>query len=87
MGQKGGEKRASQRSNPATGSGSSGRNSGSERFKTGEKAPETAKYELAGLVHDTSKSAQGEETIKLEKNEQFPPDPASNEAAYWVKAS
>ncbi|MFC7319714.1 YjzC family protein [Halobacillus campisalis] len=55
------------------------------KFKTGEKAPESGKYKVSTLVSGGPASQDNTE-IKLEKGEQFPPSPSKNEAAYWVKA-
>ncbi|SFE58714.1 YjzC family protein [Alteribacillus iranensis] len=55
------------------------------RFKTGEEAPQSGKYEVSELVNEGT--PEENTTIDLEKGERFPPDPSSNDAAYWVKAS
>lgn len=57
-----------------------------QKFKTGEKAQESGTYKVDSLVNGQS-STQDNSEIKLEKGEQFPPSPSSNEAVYWVKAS
>ncbi|MBB2509082.1 hypothetical protein G5S33_02528 [Staphylococcus cohnii subsp. cohnii] len=54
-------------------------------YKTGEKAPESGNYKVHSLVSGNS-SNQDNTEIKVEKGEQFPPSPSSNEAAYWEKA-
>ncbi|MCD8787427.1 YjzC family protein [Staphylococcus gallinarum] len=57
----------------------------SKSYKTGEKAPESGTYKVQSLV-DGSNSNDDNTEIELEKGEQFPPSPSSNEAAYWEKA-
>lgn len=57
----------------------------SKSYKTGEKAPENGTYKVQSLV-DGSNSNDDNTEIELEKGEQFPPSPSSNEAAYWEKA-
>ncbi|MDW8569689.1 YjzC family protein [Staphylococcus shinii] len=54
-------------------------------YKTGEKSPENGTFKVDSLVSGNS-SEQDNSTIDIEKNEQFPPSPSSNEAAYWTKA-
>ena len=56
-----------------------------QQYKTGEKAPESGKYKVDQLVNGNS--SQDDTEIELTEGEQFPPSPAENEAAYWVKAS
>ncbi|MCF3942807.1 YjzC family protein [Oceanobacillus alkalisoli] len=53
-------------------------------FKTGEKAPESGEFKVDRLV-DGGSANNDNTTITIEKGEQFPPSPSSNEAAYWVK--
>ncbi|MGP4075993.1 YjzC family protein [Halobacillus sp. K22] len=55
-------------------------------YKTGEKAPESGTYKVQSLVSGGS-SSQDNTEVKVEKGEQFPPSPSSNEAAHWVKTS
>lgn len=55
------------------------------KFKTGENAPENGKFKVDSLVNGGSAS-NDDTAIEIEKGEQFPPSPSSNEAAYWVKA-
>ncbi|MCA1011903.1 MULTISPECIES: YjzC family protein [Halobacillus] len=55
-------------------------------YKTGEKAPESGTYKVQSLVSGGS-SNQDNTEVKVEKGEQFPPSPSSNEAAHWVKTS
>ncbi|WP_405097285.1 YjzC family protein [Oceanobacillus sp. FSL H7-0719] len=55
------------------------------KFKTGEKAPESGEFKVDSLVNSGSGNNDNT-TISIEKGEQFPPSPSSNEAAYWVKA-
>ncbi|GIO25014.1 YjzC family protein [Oceanobacillus sp. J11TS1] len=55
------------------------------KYKTGENAPESGKFKVDSLVNGGS-SSNDNTTINIEKGEQFPPSPSSNEAAYWVKA-
>ncbi|UOQ44961.1 YjzC family protein [Halobacillus salinarum] len=57
-----------------------------ETYKTGEKAHETGTYKVDSLVSGGSASQDNTE-VKVEKGEQFPPSPSSNEAAHWVKVS
>ncbi|MDH5140541.1 MULTISPECIES: YjzC family protein [Staphylococcus] len=54
-------------------------------YKTGEKAPESGTYKVHSLASGNS-SNQDNTEIEVEKGEQFPPSPSSNEAAYWEKA-
>ncbi|ASF38120.1 MAG: YjzC family protein [Halobacillus sp.] len=54
-------------------------------YKTGEKAPESGTYKVQSLV--SGGSNQDNTEVKVEKGEQFPPSPSSNEAAHWVKTS
>ncbi|WP_042225118.1 YjzC family protein [Oceanobacillus manasiensis] len=54
------------------------------KFKTGENAPESGKYKVDSLVNGGSSS--DDTTIDIEQGEQFPPSPSDNDAAYWVKA-
>lgn len=56
-------------------------------YKTGEKAPESGTYKVQSLVSGSSSSSQDNTEIKVEKDEQFPPSPSSNEAAHWKKVS
>lgn len=56
-----------------------------EKYKTGENAPESGKFQVDSLVNGNSENDHTE--IDIEKGEQFPPSPASNEAAYWIKSS
>ncbi|MGP4061109.1 YjzC family protein [Halobacillus litoralis] len=55
-------------------------------YKTGEKAEENGTFKVESLVSGGS-TANDNTEIKLEKGEQFPPSPSSNEAAHWVKSS
>ncbi|GGB38512.1 YjzC family protein [Virgibacillus dakarensis] len=55
------------------------------KYKTGETAPESGKFKVDSLVNSGS-SIDDNTKIDMEKGEQFPPSPSSNEAAYWVKA-
>lgn len=55
-----------------------------QTYKTGEKAPESANYKVQSLVSGNA-SEQDNTEIKVEKGEQFPPSPSSNEAAHWEK--
>ena len=55
------------------------------KFKTGEKAPESGEFKVDSLVNSGSGNNDNT-TISIEKGEQFPPSPSSNEAVYWVKA-
>ena len=55
------------------------------KFKTGEKAPESGEFKVDSLVNSGSGNNDNT-TIRIEKGEQFPPSPSSTEAAYWVKA-
>lgn len=55
-----------------------------EKYKTGEKAPESGKFKVDSLVNEGSHDDNT--TIDIEKGESFPPSPSSNDAAYWVKA-
>ncbi|WP_087973554.1 YjzC family protein [Oceanobacillus rekensis] len=55
------------------------------KLKTGEKAPESGEYKVDSLVSGGS-SSNDDTTINIDKGDQFPPSPSSNEAAYWVKA-
>ncbi|MDY0395079.1 YjzC family protein [Virgibacillus halophilus] len=57
-----------------------------ETYKTGEKAPENGTFKVDSLVSGSS-SSQDNTEIQVEKGEQFPPSPSSNEAANWVKVS
>lgn len=54
------------------------------KFKTGEKAPESGEFKVDSLVNGGSGNNDNT-TINIEKGEQFPPSPSSNDAAYWVK--
>jgi hypothetical protein len=54
-------------------------------YKTGEKAPENGTFKVDSLVSGNS-SENDTTKIDIEKGEQFPPSPSSNEAAYWTKA-
>lgn len=56
-----------------------------DSYKTGEKAPESGNYKVQSLV-DGNSSKEDDTEIELDKGEQFPPSPSSNEAAYWEKA-
>ncbi|SFJ80048.1 YjzC-like protein [Halobacillus dabanensis] len=56
-----------------------------EQFKTGEKAPESGTYKVDSLVNGNS--SKNKQTIELSEGDQFPPSPADNDAAYWVKSS
>ncbi|SEA00409.1 hypothetical protein SAMN05421743_102194 [Thalassobacillus cyri] len=55
-------------------------------YKTGEKAPESGTYKVDSLVNGGNAS-QDDTEVKVEKGDQFPPSPGSNEAAYWKKVS
>lgn len=55
-----------------------------ERYKTGEKAPESGKYRVQSLVHGEKREDESE--IDMEAGDQFPPSPTSHDAAYWEKA-
>ncbi|WP_078595804.1 YjzC family protein [Evansella clarkii] len=55
------------------------------KFKTGEKAPETGKYKVDELVNGGSPSGVIEE-ISLQEGDQFPPSPGDQDAVYWVRA-
>ncbi|GIN58813.1 YjzC family protein [Lederbergia sp. NSJ-179] len=55
-----------------------------DKYKTGEKAPESGKFKVDSLVNGNSHN--DDTTIDIEKGEQFPPSPSSHDAAYWVKA-
>lgn len=55
-----------------------------DKYKTGEKAPESGKYKVDSLVNGNSHN--DDTKIDIEKGEQFPPSPTSHDAAYWVKA-
>ncbi len=55
-------------------------------YKTGEKAPESGTYKVDSLISGGSSQKDNTE-VKVEKGEQFPPSPSSNEAAHWVKIS
>lgn len=54
-----------------------------EKYKTGEKTPESRKFKVDSLVNGGSRDNT---TIDIEKGESFPPSPSSNDAAYWVKS-
>jgi hypothetical protein len=56
-----------------------------KQFKTGEKAPESAKYKVDKLQNGNG--SQDNTEIHLNEGDQFPPSPSENEAAYWVKSS
>ncbi|UOQ45976.1 YjzC family protein [Halobacillus salinarum] len=58
-----------------------------DRFKTGEKAPESGTYEFDGLTdgRKNSNPTDEETQIKLESGETFPPLRSSKESAYWKK--
>lgn len=56
-----------------------------EKYKTGEKAPESGKFKVDSLVNGGSGSDDNT-TIDIEEGDSFPPSPGSNDAAYWVKA-
>ncbi|PYZ91953.1 general stress protein [Salipaludibacillus keqinensis] len=57
------------------------------RYKTGEKAPENGTYKFDGLTDGRKKSnATDEEAqIELKNGQTFPPLRSSQEAAYWKK--
>jgi len=54
-----------------------------EKYKTGEKTPESRKFKVDSLVNGGSSDNTA---IDIEKGESFPSSPSSNDAAYWVKA-
>ncbi|WP_341853318.1 YjzC family protein [Halobacillus karajensis] len=56
-----------------------------KQYKIGEKAAESGKYKVDSLVNGNS--SKDKQTIELNQGDQFPPSPADNEAAYWVKIS
>lgn len=56
-----------------------------DRYKTGEKAPESGKYKVDCLVSGNDSSHDDTE-IDINEGETFPPSPSAREAAYWVKA-
>ncbi|MDY0404136.1 YjzC family protein [Virgibacillus sp. 179-BFC.A HS] len=58
-----------------------------QTYKTGEKAPESGTFKVDSLVNGSSSSSGDNTEIQMEKGEQFPPSPSSNEAANWVKVS
>ncbi|WP_091660584.1 YjzC family protein [Alteribacillus iranensis] len=56
-----------------------------DRYKTGEKAPESGTYKVDTLVSGGNASQDNTE-IEINEGDQFPPSPGENEAAHWVKA-
>lgn len=56
-----------------------------QQFKTGEKAPENGTYKVDSLVNGNS--SKSKQSIEMKEGDQFPPSPADNDAAYWVKTS
>ncbi|CDQ20922.1 YjzC family protein [Halobacillus karajensis] len=59
-----------------------------ERYKTGEKAPDSGTYEFDGLVDGRKKDevTDDEKHVELSNGDTFPPLRSSKEAAYWKKA-
>jgi len=55
-----------------------------EKYKTGEKVPESGKFKVDSLVNGGQNN--DDTSIDIKEGETFPPSPGSNEAAYWVKA-
>ncbi|WP_273851923.1 YjzC family protein [Guptibacillus spartinae] len=60
-----------------------------DRFKTGEKAPESGTYEFVGLVNESNENAntENEKNIELSSGETFPPSQSNQDAAYWKKSN
>ncbi|UOQ50524.1 YjzC family protein [Gracilibacillus caseinilyticus] len=57
-----------------------------QRFKTGEKAPEAGIYKVEKLTSDyQSEDYFNDTTIELAEGETFPPAPAEDESAWWVR--
>ncbi|SDI99604.1 YjzC family protein [Natribacillus halophilus] len=53
-------------------------------YRTGDRAPESGTFRVDSLVSGDSASNDDTEVV-VEKGEQFPLSPSSNEAANWVK--
>ncbi|KUP08839.1 general stress protein [Bacillus coahuilensis p1.1.43] len=59
-----------------------------ERYKTGEKAPESGTYEFDGLVNESSDNNDlGKENhIDRGSGDTFPPTRSNKDEAYWKKS-